>query len=67
MPAKQQFISLTEMHRGKCSRTSSMILGGELSPDAITVIGNLPHGYDFQPTTAKDRDKLVEFLTKLEY
>ena len=44
-------------------RVSTLAAYGE----SLKVVGVLPHGYNFRPTTAKDRDNLVHWLNKLEY
>ena len=37
------------------------------SPGALTVVGNLPHYYEFWPASGDDRDKLVKWLNGLDY
>lgn len=39
----------------------------EITDAGLCVIGNLPHGYVFNPATARDRDNLVNFLQGIEY
>lgn len=58
-----RFISIAS----PCGRVSSLSIGGNQDRGCLTVVGNLEHNYQFIPTTAQDRDKLVEFLEGLKY
>ena len=52
------------------SRTSTLITdcaSATRAKQGLRVLGNLPHGYEFLPTTAKDRDRLVAFLSNIDY
>lgn len=39
-------------------RRSTLLIGG----NKLFVLGNLPHGYTFEPTTIKDAEKLIDYL-----
>ena len=50
----------------KYQRHSTLMLSHN-APRQISVLGNLPHAYDFRPTTPADRDRLVSFLLDISY
>ena len=51
---------------GKEPRVSTLAIFNR-KPAELYVMGNLPHGYTFKPTTAKDRDRLCNWLESLQY
>lgn len=60
-------IGIVETGTGDNSpRVSTLALYGS-APGEIFVLGNLPHGYTFRPTTARDRDALCNWLQSLTY
>ena len=58
------FISITEANDDE-PRVSTLAI--YRAPQSIKVVGILPHGYHFNPTTSQDRDNLVDYLQSLEY
>ncbi len=38
-----------------------------IKPDSLTVIGELPHGYEWRPRTNAQRDKMIAWLSTLSY
>ena len=48
-------------------RQSSLMIGGSRQNGGMEVLGNLPHGYEFKPRRAIDRDELVGWLQRLDY
>jgi hypothetical protein len=63
-----RFIDIVEVNRqndeprGSCFATED-----SAHPDALVVIGNLPHGYAFRPKTSADRDLMGRWLHSLKY
>jgi len=63
------FIDLIELN-GKPEdrpRQSTLMIGGSGQHGGLEVIGVLPHGYEFKPFKAADRDELVGWLNRLDY
>jgi len=59
------FINIIETNGDKdCPRKSTLLA---YPGKCLDILGNLPHGYEFKPATAADRDSLIEWLNTLEY
>jgi hypothetical protein len=50
-----------------CGRGSSLSIHGRQDKGNLVVVGNLPHNFEFKPSSANDRDKLVKWLNELTY
>lgn len=48
-------------------RQSSLMIGGSSQNGGLEVLGVLPHGYEFKPRRAIDRDELIGWLNRLHY
>lgn len=59
-----KFIGITESGTGAAMPRVSTL---QITEDGLCVLGNLPHGYTFAPTTARDRDKLCNWLQSQNY
>lgn len=59
------YLSITHTGTGAASppRVSTL----QTTDRGLCVLGNLPHGYTFKPTNAKERDRLCSYLQSLEY
>jgi len=57
---KQEYISIVSKE-GE-GRTSTLDIHSKSTPEAVHVMGNLPHGYAFEPKTAKDAQALIDWL-----
>ena len=62
-----EFVSIIETGGGDDSRVSSLAICDADPVGSLRVVGNLPHGYTWQPATARDRASLVTFLQGIEY
>lgn len=67
-----RFINILETNTYRESkflpRTSSLAFGSSGMPEgSLRVVGVLPHGYEFTPSSEADRDALVEFLEGIVY
>lgn len=59
------FIGITDSGMGADSppRVSTL----QITDAGLCVLGNLPHGYTFRPTTSGQRDKLCNYLQSLDF
>lgn len=60
-----KFISITRIDRGNFSTSTLTIT--DRQPDALGVLGVLPHGGYFKPSSNADRDALVEWLQSRDF
>lgn len=58
------FISITENGSGaELPRLSTL----QITKAGLCVLGNLPHGYTFKPSNARERDRLCSYLQSLTF
>ena len=75
--ASMKFIDLIEVIHNSPGRRTSLTAGDPPRTSAlgisrnrvgsVSVIGVLPHNYDFKPKSGADRDMLVRWLQQLDY
>ncbi len=69
--SKLEFIELIETNPIDLEwpRTSSLAINSRShqKPGTLRTVGELPHCYEWQPKTAKSRDRLIEILQAIEY
>lgn len=60
-----KFIGLER--RGRTHTGVSSFSLSESDPYWLSILGELPHGFDWRPRSAADRDALVEWLRGLDF